>query len=178
MAMAFVSSPLRAQTLPNSVTCVYDALAPEQREITQYLLVKAGPKSNPFKLIDQPGDIKSLIDEGIDACLARYPWPHGKTKSAQYFALVSLILDVLRPQLEKQGHQTLLIEAYVEANSSRWRVPGFPTPAEEQAAVAHLRSLGWTFADGNEEGAVKNYFALTVARFHLRRSFATGLFYQ
>jgi hypothetical protein len=177
-AAAGLSAPLQAQTLPNSVTCVYDALAPEQREIMQYLLVKLDPSVSPFTEVEKPGTIKSVIDEGIDACIARYPWPMGKTKNAQYFALVALLLDAMRPQLDKEGHETLLIDAYVEANSTRWKVPGFPTPAEEKAALAHFKSIGWTFADEREEGGMISYFGLAVARFHLRRGFATGQFYR
>lgn len=171
-------APLQAQALSNSVTCVYDAMAPEQREILQYLVVKLDKQSNPFVLIDKPSEIKSLVDAGIDACIARYPWPQGKTKNAQFFALVAVMLDALRPQLEKDGHETLLIDAYVEANSARWKIPGFPKPEEEQAAADHFRSTGWTFADQQAENSVKYYFALAVARFHLRRGFALGQFYR
>jgi hypothetical protein len=178
LALSWFPVGANAQTLPNSVSCVYDALLPEQREIGQYLLIKTAGETNPFKLIEQPGELKSLLDEGIDRCIGRYPWPMGKTKSSQYYALVMLMRDTLQLQLELDGHPPLMIEAYVETNSNRWKIPRPSTPAEEAAAVAHFRSIGWTITDSQQERGISGYFGLSVLLMHLRRGFTAGQFYR
>lgn len=162
--------------LPDSVTCVYDALAPEQRETIQVMMLEAESSGgDPIAQGMNSEEFDALLEDGRNACIDAFPWPAGKTDNATAYALLSLMMDGLHPIFEANSFAWADVDAYVAANRTRLRTNQPPSKAMFDALAAHLTAQGWTFDDDRRQ-AMEMYFSMGLLREQLRKDFAEGIF--
>lgn len=162
--------------LPDAVTCVYEALTPEQRESAQVMMLEGeSAGGDPLAGRMNSEELRTLLEEGQNACVDAYPWPAGKTDNSTAYATVTLLMEGLHPIFEANGFAWADVDAYVTANRARLRTSERPTAPMLEALAAHLTAQGWTF-DADKREAMEMYFSMHLFREQLRKDFAAGIF--
>lgn len=165
-----------APSLPSSVTCVYDAMPQEQRDIANGLFAATASRGvNPLKDTDTMDAIKALIGSAHNTCLDLYPWSVGQSGNAQGFAFASWMSDLTVGMLKALGRNPEDIDSYYTANKARLGIAISPTAAQITDLVAHLKTLGWTFDDTHAQGLAATHLEARFKREWYRRGFGEGV---
>jgi hypothetical protein len=170
--------PAATPKLTNSVTCVYDAMSIEQREIAQVMLLESVTGGgNPFKDLQEDGELKALFGEAVDACIKLYAWSAGRTEASQGHALIVMVLQSAQPLFEADGVKMVDIDGYFETNKASLMASA-PSKTKEAALFKHLAAKGWSFETEQVKASAGFYFFLLQARESARRWFAQSSSYR
>lgn len=181
LTMVPVCPALAAAPLPlkDSVTCIYDAMTPEQREIVQTLLLQ-NMESGGSPMGDNPSgkEIEASAKDAMDACVDKYAWSSGKSESAASFAMLSLLSEALGPLLEADGVVLDDIDGYIAVNKSTFRLNRAPSKAMSAGLFADLAKKGWNLGNERTKQGAELYFRLQLGREAARRMFAQNVTYR
>lgn len=129
LAAGFGASGAYAATpaAPNSVSCVYDVMPPEDREnaITLMLMdfdskAKAEKQGvSPAKPDAGADEINKMVDEAYGKCLDAHPWSNARAGLAVLYAHVHLMHDMSARMVNIVGLSTADIDNYYTANRPR-----------------------------------------------------------
>ncbi len=175
------AAPALAQTAPltNSVSCVYDAMSVEQREMVQALMLSNDEMGgDPVVAAEGSAEIRALLTDASNACIDAYPWTSGKENNAVAYAIFTLLLDGIHPAMTAGGFAWADIDSYVTTNRARLRATAPPSPAMVTALSTHLASLGWSVSDARQREDIESYFTMLLLREYMRQGFASGVFYR
>jgi hypothetical protein len=165
--------------LSNSVSCPYEALGSERREIGQYLALQAMTANiNPVDISERPGELMDMINDGMDACLKVYPWTAGKSKNAALFTVTNLFKDVMHSELDRLGHPVDKLDAFLATRRSTIRFDRPPSRALETELIANLRANGWKFTDKDSENIPLSYYRAWLMGEYLTYAFGLNVFYR
>jgi hypothetical protein len=165
--------------LQDKVTCIYDAMTPEQREIVQTLLLQnMETDSDPFGDGPNAKEIKASLEDAMNSCVDQYAWSSGKTNGAMGYALFTLMVEALGPLLEADGVVLADIDAYITAKKSGFRLPGPPSKAMIAELFSHLAGKGWKLDNEKIKENAELYFSLQLGREAMRRLFAQNVTYR
>jgi hypothetical protein len=173
-----------APQLTNSVTCIYDAMSAEQREMVQALTFQldtgGGDQGggDPIAAAEGSAEVRALLTDASNACIDLYPWTSGKENNAVAYAIFTIVFDFIHPAMSEEGFDYADIDAYVETNRARLRASAPPSPAMLTAINTHLTGLGWNLAEAEQRDQVKDYFTMMLLREYMRQGFASGIFYR
>lgn len=180
-AVAMLSAPAATAkpALPNSVTCVYDALAPEEREIAQLLLMKGREAGQePLDSPETLDELEALVESGHNTCLDLYPWNNGQSGNAMGYALFGLMKDALSEGMTILKLPKAPIESYFQANKSALVRSNEPNAAQISAMLTSIKSADWPKDDPDADVSATAYLAMLIAQEKMRRGFASGIFFE
>lgn len=100
-AAAQSAMPAPAPSVPgNTVSCAYDYMGPEDREMALLLIAREIVDGGKFsKTSPNVMAVDRLIAEAQEKCLDRFNWSIGRTESASGFALTSILTEALSQAL-------------------------------------------------------------------------------
>lgn len=162
-----------APKLPNSVSCVYEAMSADQRLKVQRLFTDAA-----FNNIDPTRDpvtarqIEGTINDASVACIKLYRWGPKKFDNAKPFAMFRVMQETWDDNMSARNMPPADITAYFQANAAPAQHGTRATEAEHQALQAHLRSLGWRIDEPTVAEIVRSYFNLLHVLAFIERAFA------
>lgn len=167
-----------APKLPNSVSCVYEAMTSEEHRKIQKLFADAAAKgTTPFAHEEMLAIIMAGADRALTDCLALYSWPRDKSDNAQAFAISSLIKDRLTANLHEIGLNGEEITRYYEVTKSINAAPTTPTKAQETELLAWLKAARWKVDDEVLRKTIHDYYDLLHKLDGSRRGFSKGAFF-
>lgn len=154
------SSTAPAATGPsNTVHCVYDLMAFEDREIALLLFerevasdAKFHGNSRNLKVIDR------LVDEAHAKCSAPYAWSSGRSDAAIGYAMSALMSTGLTQALEAKGHSAAPIDAYYIRHRAELIATETIAGPHAEDFRAYLVEQGWVKGETS---------ALKIAEFYL-----------
>ena len=165
-----------ASTAPrDGVSCVYDQLTLEDREIALLLFEREVAASTRFqagsrnlKVIDR------LIEEARDKCALPLRWSRGRSDAAISYAMNELMNSGVAQALEAKGHTAAPIEAYYARH--RAELDGFDTIAgtNSDAFRAYLIEQGWSKSDAPMLGLAEFYLEALLSRERQTRTFTAA----
>ena len=165
-----------AGTAPrDGVSCVYDQLSPEDREIALLLFEREVAASARFqagsrnlKVIDR------LIEEARDKCAVPFGWLRGRSDAAVSYAMNELMNSGVAQALEAKGHTAAPIEAYYTKH--RAELDGFDTiaGANSTAFRAYLLEQGWMKTEAPLLGLAEFYLEALLSRARQIRTFTAA----
>lgn len=168
---------LSDRKLADNVTCIYDAMSIQQRGNAEALLLEVVTNGgDPFAYRASDPELLAVFNEAHEACLERFSWSMGRTEASQSYALLTILLNALRPLFEADGIKLREIDAYFEANKASL-VTAPPSAAKEAALTKHLTAKGWSFENGQIRSGTRLYFFMIIGSEAARRQFAKNSSY-
>lgn len=165
--------------LPDRVTCVFDAMTSEEREIALLLVVEelVAVDSNNRKRAPSTGvrEVERLLEVAHSRCLARWPWTAGKSRNAISWANAAIYREANAQAVSNLGKDPAAIDGFVAEHLREMeRTPNAATlwlPALRK----HLAELGW--GDRNEPAVsfAVLYFEQVIAQQDTARDFVRGM---
>lgn len=107
LALTIAASPAAAEVAPpaglpgNTVTCAYDYMGPEDREIALLLVAREIIDGGKFgKTSANVVSVERLIAEAREKCLDRFSWSIGRSEAADSYAMTAILGEALVQAIE------------------------------------------------------------------------------
>jgi hypothetical protein len=136
---------LAAPALPgNTVSCVYDYMGAEDREMALLLIAREIVDGGRFgKTSPNVMAVDRLIDEAQDKCLDRFNWSIGRSESASGFALTAILAEALGQALDSFGLPITPLQNYFRENSTGLTGRISLNLADRIKLRGYLKEKGW-----------------------------------
>jgi hypothetical protein len=180
LAAVLTISATAAQAAPkNDVTCIYDSMSREDREIALVMLTsgtKAG--SEAMEGTDQGNEVEALLNEAHNACLDLYPWTSGESGNAMEYAMLGLMRDSMSDVLKLGKYDSNVINGFYDANRKMLAKYRTAEAVEADPALApFLESQGWNLEETGLTKLAGIYLAVIWQQDKLRGGFARGVYF-
>lgn len=129
---------------PNSVSCVYDYMSEEDREISLLLIAREIVDGGSFrKTSKNVQGVDRLIEEAHRKCLARYNWSIGRSFSATDYALTAIMGEALDQAVVAVGYPVVPLGDFYRDNLPVFAGKSRLAPADQARLKEHLKAKGW-----------------------------------
>lgn len=169
---ATAPTPSIGSVTSNPVTCAYDQMPIEDREMALLLFerevvsgVKIHSDSRNLKVIER------LVDEARAKCSARYHWSNAQMEAVTAYAMNELMIVGVTQALEAQRHSSGIIDAYYTKH--RNGLVGFEKieGANADEFHAYLLEQGWVKSEAATTMLAEFYLEALLARDHQTQAF-------
>lgn len=162
---------------PNAVSCVFDALAREDREIALILLVdelERGAKDHRGS--QRLAEIDTLLGEAHDHCLDAWPWTAGKSANAMAWAASALYREANAQAVSNSGRDPAVIDAWFAEHRAEILKTRNPARLWTPALERHLGGLEW--GDKNTPAVAFGalYLMDLISKDQFSADFASGIY--
>lgn len=163
--------------LPNNVTCVFEAMAQEDREIALILVVDELQFGDPeHRDSARMREVDALIDAAHNRCLDFWPWTVGKSANAMAWAAGAIYREANAQAVSSTGHDPAVIEQWFTSHRAEIMAARDPAKRWGGPLKDHLSGIGWGDKDSAPVGLGELYFADIVNMELLTADFAKGIF--
>lgn len=137
--------PISAAPLPgNTVTCVYDYMSAEDREMALLLIAREIVDGGRFsKSSRNVRAVDRLIEEAHERCLDRFNWSIGRSNAATGYALTAILAEALSQALDSAGHDAKPIADFYRENRMALAGKYALSPSDETRLKDYLKAKGW-----------------------------------
>lgn len=175
-AVAAFACPAMAQTAPvpgNSVSCVYDYLSVEDREMALLLVAR--------EIVDRGGfaetspnvmAVDRLIEDAHQRCLDRFNWSIMRSRMSTDFALTAILGEALFQALESFGRPLSPLGDYYRENRGVLSARRKLDEGDGARLFAHLEANGWEDAQNGELDLALLYLETLIQKDQAARYFA------
>ncbi|MFM5950259.1 MAG: hypothetical protein ACKOPM_13700 [Novosphingobium sp.] len=140
VAVSAIPKPLPA----NSVSCVYDYMSEEDREISLLLIAREIVDGGNFrKTSKNVKGVDRLIEEAHQKCLARYNWSIGRSFSATDYALTAIMGEALDQAMIAVGYPVVPLGDFYRDNVPVLAGKNRLSAADQTRLKEHLKARGW-----------------------------------
>ena len=177
-AATLFAAPVTAQGQPlpgNTVSCVYDYMSAEDREIALLLIAREIVDGGRFgKASQNVQAVDRLIEEAHQKCLARFNWSIARSETATGFALTSILAEALGQAIESSGFPLGPLGDYYRENRLALTSKRDLTSADKQQFYARLKLSGWDKAREAELGLAVLYVETLMLKDRALRQFTAA----
>jgi hypothetical protein len=146
-ALALVPLPARAAPGPaNSVSCTYDMLSIEDREIAMVLMFVRYSDSGADRVSWLRGltVAERMLEAANVQCRIAHRWSRTKSALARDYAFNSLLVEAMRQTLELEGNRSAEpIDRYFAQHAGELMLGQNPDSKQGKAFTAYLIEQGW-----------------------------------
>jgi hypothetical protein len=177
-ARTTVAAPAQAgPRLPNNVTCVFEAMGQENREIALILVVDELQFGDPENR-DSPRmkEVGVLLEAAHNRCLDFWPWTAGKSGSAMAWATGAIYREANAQAVGSTGHDPAVIEQWFAAHRAEIMAARDPARRWGGPLKDHLTGIGWGEKESAAVGFGELYFVDIVNMELFAGDFAKGTF--
>jgi hypothetical protein len=163
----------------NDVTCIFDSMSGEDREIAMVMLT-AGMKSHADQMqgSNEAKEVEALLDDAHNACLDLYPWTSGQSGNAIEYAMNAIARDSITDVLKLGKYDSAIINGYFDANRKALAKYRSSDAVETDAALAaFLKEQGWDLEETGLAKLAGIYLAILWQQEKLRGGFARGVYF-
>ncbi|HCF24493.1 MULTISPECIES: hypothetical protein [unclassified Novosphingobium] len=167
------TAPAVAKALPaNSVSCVYDSLSDEDREISLLLIAREIVDGGSFrKTSKNVQGVDRLIEEAHQKCLARYNWSIGRSFSATDYALTAIMHDALAQAMEAIGFPASPLGEFYRDNLPALAGKSRLSAADQARLKEQLKAKGWDKANEAQFALAGFYIETMMLKAESQRRF-------
>ena len=177
-AQVLFTAPVAAQgpSLPgNTVSCVYDYLSAEDREIALLLIAREIVDGGGFSKASQNVQaVDRLIEEAHQKCLTRFNWSIARSDTASGFALTSILAEALGQAIESFGYPIGPLGDHFRENRLALSGKRDLTSADKDRLYARLKLSGWDKAREAELGLAALYVETLMLKDRALRQFTAA----
>lgn len=159
--LALFPLPAAAQTVgPNSVSCVYDTLTIEDREIAMVLSFVRYGYSGSERANWRRGVavVVRMIEEARERCQQAYSWSQTQAHHAREYAFHSLLIEAMRQRIEAETDLAAEpIDRWFARKHSILKAKLDPDSDEGLAFAAYLVEQGWSSDNAEQLKLARSY---------------------
>ena len=175
---------------PDNVTCIGQALSPEDREIALVMFaestenepIEAEPalendavEKPPFQS-EHMAEVFELLEEAHMRCLDLYPWNSGQSETSRLHAFLNIFGEAIARTLKLEERNIAIIDTFYEINKKKLANRNRLTAPEKAALATHLQMASWPMDDKGLLEFATDYAETLMMKEMLRRAFDTGDF--
>lgn len=166
--------PAGAQHPPpgNSVSCAYDAMTAEDREIALLLMAREFGQGGAF-VATSPNltAIHELIEAAQRTCGTRFRWSAFRAEVAGSYALTALLGEAIAQSLQAAGHSIAPLDGYYREHGAALRRDG--RFAGDERLAQYLGQHGWDDATEFAVALAALYLETLIEKDEARRQFGS-----
>jgi hypothetical protein len=167
-------APISAAPLPdNTVSCVYDYMSAEDRELALLLIareiVDGGRFSKGSKNVQA---VDRLIEDAHELCLNRFNWSIGRSNAAMGYALTAILAEALSQALDSFGHPSSPVAEYYRENRAALAGKIDLNRTDQDKLAAYLKLKGWEKAAEAELALAGLYLETFLLKENAQRDFS------
>lgn len=165
-----LAAPVQAQQAVNTVSCAYDGMGREDREIALLLIAREFAQGGKFDLSSRNVTaVNELIAAAQQTCRKRFGWTARQSDAATNYALTAILGDALDQSLQAGGRSIAPLEQYYRENEAARR-SGKAGPGARLGS--YLSANGWDGASEPELSLARLYIEILIGKDLARREFA------
>lgn len=160
-------APVLAQQPVNSVSCAFDSMGQEDREIALLLIAREFGQGGKFAPSSRNvSAVNDLIAEAQQKCRLRFSWSAVRADAASNYALTAILGEAIGQSLQSTGRSIASLEQFYRQN------PVSQAGRSNQRRLAgYLGEQGWAEATDSELFLAWLYLETLMAKDQERRRF-------
>lgn len=159
----------------NTVSCVYDYMSEEDREMSLLLIAREISNGGGFRMTSENVlSVNRLIEEAHQKCLARFNWSIGRSDAASGYALTAILGEALHQALDSFGYPATAASDFFSANRSSLLARRSLSRADRVQLDAYLKAHGWEEARDAELALGALYIETLMMKDVATRRFAAS----
>lgn len=171
VAAPVAGAPVRPPAA-NTVSCVYDSMPDEDREIALLLIAREINEGGKFaKTSKNVQAVDRLIEEAHQRCLGRFNWSIGRSFSATDFAMTAIMGDALAQALDAIGFPSAPVSDFYQQNLTALAGKSRLSEAERTRLKEQLKARGWDKANEPQFALAGFYVETMMLKAETQRRF-------